>query len=160
MNKTTVIKIICIFIGLVTAKISAGESVFLRGNIISSNGNGHAVDSVIVRLLNSGQSVYTADDGSFVIGDSKVMIRKGREISSKNPLLVNSGVFFKPGGFPDGTRINIYNLQGKCREILTYGKCSEDGKIDITNVVRRRSWNESIAGIVHLSATDPLNKGR
>jgi hypothetical protein len=156
MNNTVIIKMVCIVIVSVTTGITEKGPVFLRGKVISSDHNGHAVDSVIVRLLNNKLSVYTADDGSFVIGDQKVPIRKGRTISSTRQFFIKNGTIYKRGGFPDGARITLCDLRGKHLETTTYKECTNDLRIDILNTAGNRSWSGNIILSVTANAAEQI----
>ena len=144
MNTTIIIKMLCIVTVLVTSGITEENTVFLRGKVISSDNNGQPVDSVIVRLLNNNLSVYTAGDGSFVIGDRKVAIRKGATISSAHRFSIKNGALYKHGGFPNGARITLYDLRGKQLETITYKECTSDLRIDIPNTAGNRSWSGNV----------------
>lgn len=123
-----------IFIGLIASGTAAEETVYIRGKVVSSNGNGTPVDSAIVRLLNDGRSVYSAEDGSFAIGDRVVGNRRpGRAIRSTAQLCCKNGKLVRPGGFPHGGRISFYDLLGKHLETRTCGKSTGDLPIDIQN---------------------------
>ena len=143
-------KAVILFLVLAATGMTAGETVFLRGNVISSEGNKQPLDSVIIRLLNSGQSVYTKEDGSFMLGDGKVMIRKDHKTLSPAQLLFRNGVLVKSGGFPNGARINWYDLQGRLLASETYGKSTENVKVAILNTV----WKRSKSGYFVLSVSE------